>query len=96
MQRGRQSPGLPGCLGSTPVNAQLVPSSELMSLFWEKKILRQPGVEPGSTAWKAAMLTVIPLTLTVDAGAHAGGPLQNILPANGLLHLSQGVLALGI
>ena len=28
-----------------------------------RKILRQPGVEPGSTAWKAAMLTVIPLTL---------------------------------
>ena len=24
--------------------------------------MRQPGVEPGSTAWKAAMLTVIPLT----------------------------------
>ena len=28
----------------------------------KKKNLRQPGVEPGSTAWKAAMLTVIPLT----------------------------------
>ena len=26
------------------------------------KNVRQPGVEPGSTAWKAAMLTVIPLT----------------------------------
>ena len=26
--------------------------------------MRQPGIEPGSTAWKAAMLTTIPLTLT--------------------------------
>ena len=33
----------------------------------EKKgsvVMRQPGIEPGSTAWKAAMLTTIPLTLT--------------------------------
>ena len=30
----------------------------------EKKILRWPGVEPGSTAWKATMLTVTPPTLT--------------------------------
>ena len=27
--------------------------------------LRWPGVEPGSTAWKAAMLTAIPPTLVV-------------------------------
>ena len=27
------------------------------------KILRRPGIEPGSTAWKAAMLTTIPPTL---------------------------------
>ena len=27
-------------------------------------VMRQPGIEPGSTAWKAAMLTTIPLTLT--------------------------------
>ena len=27
--------------------------------------MRQPGIEPGSTAWKAAMLTTIPLTLVV-------------------------------
>ena len=25
--------------------------------------MRQPGVEPGSAAWKATMLTVTPLTL---------------------------------
>ena len=29
--------------------------------------MRQPGIEPGSTAWKAAMLTTIPLTLTSAA-----------------------------
>ena len=27
----------------------------------EKKV-RRPGIEPGSTAWKAAMLTTIPPT----------------------------------
>ena len=27
------------------------------------KSLRQPGIEPGTTAWKAAMLTITPLTL---------------------------------
>ena len=31
-----------------------------------RKILRQPGVEPGSTAWKAAMLTIIPPTLELS------------------------------
>ena len=29
-----------------------------------KKLLRQPGIEPGSAAWKATMLTITPLTLT--------------------------------
>ena len=28
--------------------------------------MRWPGVEPGSTAWKAAMLTAIPPTLDVQ------------------------------
>ena len=32
--------------------------------------MRQPGIEPGSTAWKAAMLTTIPLTLVPDCGQH--------------------------
>ena len=31
-----------------------------------EKSLRWPGVEPGSTAWKAAMLTAIPPTLDVE------------------------------
>mgnify|MGYP007048339789 CR=1 FL=1 len=29
-----------------------------------EKFMRRPGIEPGSTAWKAAMLTIIPPTLT--------------------------------
>ena len=28
------------------------------------KTMRRPGIEPGSTAWKAAMLTIIPPTPT--------------------------------
>ena len=32
-----------------------------------KTRVRQPGVEPGSTAWKATMLTVTPLTLDRDS-----------------------------
>ena len=28
-----------------------------------KKKLRRPGIEPGSTAWKATMLTITPPTL---------------------------------
>ena len=29
----------------------------------KKNGLRQPGIEPGSAAWKATMLTITPLTL---------------------------------
>ena len=36
--------------------------------------MHQPGIEPGSTAWKAVMLTITPLTLcdrvTADAVFH--------------------------
>jgi hypothetical protein len=31
-----------------------------------KKNLRQPGVEPGSAAWKATMITATPLTLNIE------------------------------
>ncbi|GFX95686.1 hypothetical protein TNCV_4886121 [Trichonephila clavipes] len=31
--------------------------------------MRRPGVEPGSTAWKAAMLTVIPPTLMCSSSS---------------------------
>ena len=30
--------------------------------------VRQPGVEPGSTAWEAAMITVTPLAPTIYLG----------------------------
>ena len=30
----------------------------------KSKILRRPGIEPGSTAWKATMLTITPPTLS--------------------------------
>ena len=32
-----------------------------------KRYVRRPGIEPGSTAWKAAMLTTIPPTLDMRA-----------------------------
>ena len=35
-----------------------------------KTRVRQPGVEPGSTAWKATMLTVTPLTLHTFSSVH--------------------------
>ena len=35
----------------------------LLGAARSRKILRRPGIEPGSTAWKAAMLTIIPPTL---------------------------------
>ena len=31
--------------------------------FLQKKHVRRPGIEPGSTAWKATMLTFTPPTL---------------------------------
>ena len=38
-----------------------VPNNFLFKI--SKRLLRWPGIEPGSTAWKAAMLTIIPPTL---------------------------------
>ena len=32
-------------------------------MIQSNKNMRRPGIEPGSTAWKAAMLTIIPPTL---------------------------------
>jgi hypothetical protein len=32
--------------------------------------MRGPGIEPGSTAWKAAMLTITPATLFVTISNH--------------------------
>ena len=30
--------------------------------FTAPHLLRQPGIEPGSTAWEAAMITITPLS----------------------------------
>ena len=40
-----------------------IPSLFVCKIKKKKKNLRRPGIEPGSTAWKAAMLTIIPPTL---------------------------------
>ena len=38
----------------------------MVKIKW--KNMRRPGIEPGSTAWKAAMLTIIPPTLAYQNG----------------------------
>jgi hypothetical protein len=39
-------------------------SENIFNFQSKNKILRQPGVEPGSAAWKATMITATPLTLS--------------------------------
>ena len=36
------------------------------TVAWISGVLRWPGIEPGSTAWKAAMLTTIPPTHVIQ------------------------------
>ena len=36
------------------------------TICFNRKSMRRPGIEPGSTAWKAAMLTTIPPTLLTN------------------------------
>ena len=36
------------------------------------KKMRGPGIEPGSTAWKAAMLTITPATLNISKNTSGG------------------------
>ena len=43
-------------------NPHYRPEMQVRNVFTEKNNVRQPGVEPGSTAWKAIMLTATPLT----------------------------------
>ena len=52
----RQNRLIPGVLFTVP-GANVI----CFVKFW-KNVLRWPGIEPGSTAWKAAMLTTIPPT----------------------------------
>ena len=40
--------------------------------------MRRPGIEPGSTAWKAAMLTTIPPTLLYKVGTNPGPYSENL------------------
>ena len=40
-------------------------TTEYVIVLKHTKTMRWPGIEPGSTAWKAAMLTIIPPTLHV-------------------------------
>ena len=40
-------------------------SNTICKLLQKKTKVRRPGVEPGSTAWKATMLTVTPPTHSV-------------------------------
>ena len=44
----------------------------------EKKV-RRPGIEPGSTAWKAAMLTTIPPTPRCHLDSNVWPTLQDQL-----------------
>ena len=48
----------------------------------KRGVLRRPGIEPGSTAWKAAMLTIIPPTLFL--------PVQGWVPGLGLARTRLG------
>lgn len=41
--------------------------------------MRRPGIEPGSTAWKAAMLTIIPPTLPYHSNAWLSTQLVRVL-----------------
>ena len=49
-------------VGSNPTSDKNFASNILLSLLDCQKWLRQRGIEPRSTAWKATMLTITPLT----------------------------------
>ena len=76
--------------GGSGVAGPRVPAWSLPSTRAMTQKVRQPGIEPGSTAWKATMLTTTPLShrqnfvnaavlLTHGARAYAG---QNICTAH--------------
>ena len=54
-------------------------------VFLDVKRLRGPGIEPGSTAWKATMLTITPATPTILAVAGVLGCKPTLGPALRLL-----------
>ena len=52
-----------------------------LPIIWNlKKCLRQPGIEPGTTAWKAAMLTITPLTLHTKTDEVTSSLGRHLLP----------------
>ena len=67
---------------------------------WEgprsKTRVRQPGVEPGSTAWKATMLTVTPLTLDRNGSLFRQNRTVEILQRNLLLQTYQILMSLRV
>ncbi|RXN35923.1 hypothetical protein ROHU_003401 [Labeo rohita] len=74
MSRGR-----PGFDSPTGRPGSLLPPNGSSKSFWcsrrsqkefrfDPEEMRWPGIEPGSTAWKAAMLTTIPPTQAADVG----------------------------
>ena len=48
------------------LNSIRLTQGEKINIDFVKKNLRRPGIEPGSTVWKAAMLTTIPPTLSSE------------------------------
>lgn len=57
--------------GSPLASVTTAPSalSRALARATQNEPLRQPGIEPGSTAWKATMLTTTPLSLGGDTSA---------------------------
>ena len=80
------TPKAAGPAGWLPAPSSLSPERPCWESFAaQQKVspLRWPGIEPGSTAWKAAMLTTIPPTLHSPGGLRtpAPGSPQHTLPA---------------
>ena len=50
----------------------------------QKKMLRRPGIETGSTAWKAAMLTTIPPTPCMHSNFSLRNQGPRVLPTEHL------------
>ena len=60
----RETSAIPGLFDGLHLQDALHFTGNYVRRSYLPKIpVRQPGVEPGSTAWKATMLTVTPLTL---------------------------------
>ena len=67
--------GAPYPLGLTGLHSSWMAQSG--AFFFDDKKVRGPGIEPGSTAWKAAMLTITPATLS-----HGSRTFSNVFGEN--------------